>query len=202
MAEESRRAEPMEPGAASAEKTEWESVEALVAENNRLREEKENLEQAVVELKSKQEQTLRTAAYYENLRRRTDQELNELRRYGHESLARKLLAVADSLERALAAANGTDQVVALREGVDLVLKQLNDALASEGVSPVTAVGERFDPNLHEAIGQQATSEAEADTVVAELQRGYLLNGRLLRPAIVLVAVPPEQVDDAPPDEPD
>lgn len=166
--------------------------EELIAENTRLREHIENLEQTVAELQEKQDKLLRTAAAYDNSRRRAERELEETRRYAIERFARKILPVADSLRRALEAAKNSPDVQTLLEGIEMVLRQLDDALASEGVTPVPAVGERFDPNVHEAVAQHPTTEVPENTVIAELQRGYRLNDRLLRASSVLVAVAPSE----------
>jgi molecular chaperone GrpE len=166
------------------------TVDEWEAENARLREETLHLEQAIVELKAKQDQLLRTAASYDNSRRRAERDLEDAKRYGIEKFAKKLLPVADSLRRALDASQTSTDVEALREGVVMVLKQLEDALETEGILPIPAVGEPFDPNLHEAVAQHPTNDVPENTIVAELQRGYTLNDRLLRASSVLVAMPP------------
>jgi molecular chaperone GrpE len=168
------------------------SLDELTAENARLRETVENLELAIAELKAKQDQLLRTAAAYDNSRRRAERELEDARRYAVERFAKRILPVSDSLRRALEAAKASSGVDALVEGVEMVLKQLDDALESEGVTPVPAVGEPFDPNVHEAVAQHPTADVPENTVVAELQRGYRLNDRLLRASSVLVAVAPSE----------
>jgi molecular chaperone GrpE len=132
---------------------------------------------------------LRAQAELDNVRKRTARELAENVRFANEQLVRELLPVLDNLERALAAA-GDDEgpVAALREGVSLTQAQIHNVLKKYGVSPVEALGRPFDPNVHEAV-QRVESDQPEGTVVAELQRGYLLNGRLVRPAMVAVAAP-------------
>lgn len=166
------------------------SRDDLLAENARLRESVENLELAVAELKAKHDQLLRTAASYDNSRRRAERELDDTRRFAIERFAKRILPVSDSLRRALEAARKPSGLDALVEGVEMVVKQLDDALATEGVTPVPAVGEPFDPNLHEAVAQQPAADVPENTVIAELQRGYRLNDRLLRASSVLVSVAP------------
>jgi len=168
------------------------SREELIAENARLRENINNLELAVAELKAKQDQLLRTAAAYDNARRRAERELEETRQFAIERFAKRILPVSDSLRRALEAAKASPNVETLIEGIEMVIKQLDDALASEGVTPVPAVGEPFDPNVHEAVAQHSTTEVPENTIIAELQRGYRLNDRLLRASSVLVAVAPPE----------
>jgi molecular chaperone GrpE len=132
---------------------------------------------------------LRAQAELDNVRKRTARELAENVRFANEQLVRELLPVLDNLERALAAA-GDDEgpVAALREGVSLTQAQIHNVLKKYGVSPVEALGRPFDPNVHEAV-QRVESDQPEGTVVAELQRGYILNGRLVRPAMVAVATP-------------
>jgi molecular chaperone GrpE len=96
--------------------------------------------------------------------------------------------VLDNLERALAAEGVAED---LRRGVEMIVRQLRDALRRYGMGEVAAVGARFDPKVHEAVLREESAEVDHPTVVAELQRGYLLHDRLLRPAMVKVAVPPE-----------
>jgi molecular chaperone GrpE len=132
---------------------------------------------------------LRAQAELENVRKRTARELAENVRFANEQLVRELLPVLDNLERALAAAGGDEgPVAALREGVSLTQAQIHNVLKKYGVTPVEALGRPFDPNVHEAV-QRLESDQPEGTVVAELQRGYLLNGRLVRPAMVAVATP-------------
>ncbi len=133
---------------------------------------------------------LRAQAELENVRKRTARELAEGLKYANEQIISELLPVVDNLERALAAVTEeSGPVVALRDGVALTLNQFLGVLKRFGVVPVEALGRPFDPNLHEAMAQ-VESEQPAGTVVAEYQRGYLLNGRLIRPARVGVARPP------------
>lgn len=126
----------------------------------------------------------RLTADFENYKRRAQREKEELSLYGAEQFIKTILPVLDNLERALAA-TGDEQ--ALRTGVELTARQLREALARAGVLPIAAEGEQFDPNLHMAVAVDAESEAAEDTIVAELQRGYKMNDRVLRPSMVKVA---------------
>ena len=126
----------------------------------------------------------RLTADFENYKRRAQREKEELSLYGAEQFVKTILPVLDNLERALAA-TGDEQ--ALRTGVELTARQLREALARAGVLPIAAEGEQFDPNLHMAVAVDAESEAAEDTIVAELQRGYKMNDRVLRPSMVKVA---------------
>jgi molecular chaperone GrpE len=132
---------------------------------------------------------LRAVAEQDNLRKRHTRELENARRYGVEGLAAELLSVADSLEMALETGS-TAPAEALLEGGRATLKQLQVAMEKFGVQSVSPEGEPFDPELHEAISIMESDTAEPDTVLTVVQRGYQLNGRLLRPARVIVAKEP------------
>jgi molecular chaperone GrpE len=110
--------------------------------------------------------------------------------YANESIIKELLPVVDSLEMALSHGRQQENPPALMEGIENVLKGFQAALAKFGVSPINARGEKFDPAFHNAVMQQESSEAEDQTIIQELQKGYLLNNRLLRPTMVVVARKP------------
>ena len=129
---------------------------------------------------------LRSQAEMENMKKRFQKDRQELIKFGNEALAKQLLPVADNLEKALSQAQDKNAFEALREGVDLTLKGLMSVLEKAGVEGVTAVGATFDPNFHEAVSEQQDDRAEPGTVLIELQKGYLLNQRLIRPAMVIV----------------
>ncbi|MBI2874748.1 MAG: nucleotide exchange factor GrpE [Firmicutes bacterium] len=129
----------------------------------------------------------RSRADLENFRRRSQQERSELMLYAAVPVMGKLLPVLDNLERAIEAARGTGESGPLCEGVELILRQLADLLKEEGLEPLDPVGQTFDPQFHEAV-EQADSEEHADgTILKELQRGYRLRGKILRPSLVRVA---------------
>jgi molecular chaperone GrpE len=151
----------------------------------------EALAERVLELEQQaaesQDRYLRAVADMENLRRRHRQEMEEARRFGNEQLLGSLVSVLDNLQRALEAAQSGENFAALKDGVSLTQKQLLDVLARSGLEPIEAVGQPFDPTLHEAIGRAETEEQAPDTVVEEIQRGFTLHGRLLRPSLVRIA---------------
>jgi molecular chaperone GrpE len=130
---------------------------------------------------------LRTAADFDNFRKRTRRELEEARRNGREDLLRALLPVFDNLERAIQSAQRTSDVKAMTEGLTMVQRQFIDALGREGIARIPTVGRPFDPGLHEAIQQVETGEHDPGTVIAEVQPGYTQGERLLRAAMVVVA---------------
>lgn len=130
-------------------------------------------------------QLLRTLADFENYRKRTDRERDELRQTALFAFLRDFLPVMDNLDRALGAGGSYDD---LRRGVEMIHRQMADLLRQQGVEDVAARGQRFDPVVHEAVARVEGQEP-FPVVVDELQRGYRLRGRLLRPALVRVAVP-------------
>lgn len=145
-----------------------------------------------------QERHLRLRADFENFRRRAEREAAELRERAAEDLLRELLPIVDDIDRALGAGAGEG---ALREGLALIRRQLGAVLARAGLDPVEAVGERFDPNLHEAVARQETADLPPDVIVEEMRRGYRFRGRLLRPSLVKVTVAPAAGGAAPPESP-
>lgn len=135
---------------------------------------------------------LRTAAELENFRKRAARDMENARKFAIERFATELLAVKDSLELGLAAAEESADPESLIEGTRSTLKQLAATLERSGVAEVNPEGEPFDPTLHEAMTTQPSAGVEPDTVLTVYQKGYTLNGRLLRPArVVVAAAPPE-----------
>jgi len=131
---------------------------------------------------------LRARAEIENLRRRQAMELEKAHKYALDGFVRELLQVRDSLELGQGAAQGTDADLGkLREGTELTLKLLSDVMAKFGVEPVEPEGQAFNPELHQAMNMQPRADLPPNTVVAVLQKGYTLNGRLVRPALVMVS---------------
>jgi molecular chaperone GrpE len=140
------------------------------------------------ELAAEHDRLLRTAADLDNFRKRTAREREEASRHAAGPVVKDLIPAIDNLERALAAAPADDP---LADGVRMVLRQVEEALARHGVEPRSALGEPFDPAVHEALATVAASGAAPGTVVAQHGRAWLQHGRLLRPALVAVAAPPE-----------
>jgi molecular chaperone GrpE len=130
---------------------------------------------------------LRLAADMENLRKRQDKERADLLLYANENLIKELLPVVDNLERALEHGRQSEAPDAMLEGIDLVYQGFLKALAKFGVTPLNSVGQQFDPAFHNAVMQEETTEVPDCTITKELQKGYLMNQRLLRPAMVVVA---------------
>ena len=148
----------------------------------------QHLAAALLKADEYRDQSLRTLAEMENLRRRTEKEIGDARKFAVEKFAKELLVVLDSLELGIQAAAGdTPEVVKLREGSELTLKQFLAVLEKFNVKPVEAMGAKFDPALHQAMTMVESDEAEPNTVVNVFQKGYTLNERLLRPAMVVIA---------------
>jgi len=129
---------------------------------------------------------LRSQAEMENMKKRFQKDKQDLIKYGNETLTKQLLPVADNLEKALDHSKDENPLEALRDGVDLTLKGLMNVLEKAGVEAVEAVGAPFDPNFHEAVSEQEDDRVTPGMVLKELQKGYLLNQRLIRPAMVIV----------------
>jgi molecular chaperone GrpE len=150
-----------------------------------------SVQQATSERDDFKDRLLRKQAEFENFKKRTDRERAEFVKYASAELMREVLNVVDSLELALndaGSGDGDDQKV--RQGFDLIYKQLVDSLKRFGLETIEAKGHLFDPNVHEAVSTEISTDAPEGTVVAELRRGYLLQGKLLRPAMVTVAAAP------------
>ncbi|MGB0288508.1 nucleotide exchange factor GrpE [Aequoribacter sp.] len=145
----------------------------------------EALEQALGEAK---ESVLRAQADAINAQRRAEKEIEKARKFALEGFSREVLVVADNLERALSVVNPEDESVKpIVEGIELTLKSFSDVLAKFNVEAVDPHGEPFDPQLHQAMSIVPNPEVEPNTVIAVMQKGYTLNGRLIRPAMVMVS---------------
>jgi len=147
------------------------------------------LEAALEQLQNAKDDLLRVQAEMQNLRRRTEQDIEKAHKYGQEKLSIELLAVMDNLERSQeAASNSEDEAIkAIREGVDLTLKGFADCFTKFNIEVVDPLGEPFDPQLHQAMSIQENTETEPNTVIAVMQKGYTLHGRVIRPAMVMVS---------------
>jgi molecular chaperone GrpE len=137
------------------------------------------------------ERLLRTTADFDNYKKRAAREKQEAIKYANESLLQKLMPVLDNFDMALAAQKTVpDAGQSLQAGINMIFQQLKSALAEMGLEEVEAIGKPFDPNLHEALSQQESSEVPDGHVLQQLRKGYKLRDRLLRPASVVVAKQP------------
>ena len=151
-----------------------------------------SLEELVAQLQEEvaaaKDQALRAHADTQNAKRRAEQEVDKARKFALERFTKELLPVVDNLERALESASADDEAIKpIAEGVELTLKSFLDAMSKFNIERVDPQGEPFDPNLHQAMSMVENDEVEPNSVIAVMQKGYTLNGRLLRPAMVMVS---------------
>src|SRR5262249_35570331 len=164
-------------------------LEVIVDESDKLREQIAALEK---DKKDTYDRLLRTAADLDNFRKRSRKDADDARQKGKEEALAAILPGMDNLERALAAASAGSGVEALLEGVKLVLRAFQSGLEKLDVRSFDSVGQPFDPARHEAIAQVETAAQPPGTIVTEMQRGYQMGGKLLRPALVTVARAPAE----------
>ncbi len=151
--------------------------ETTVSENDKLKADYENLNN----------QYLRLAADFDNFRKRQEQEREALLKYGKQECMKKIIEVVDNFDRAVQSVEKIDNVEKMKETFFVLNKQLIDSLTKLGLEHIECVGQKFDPNLHEAVMQTPTDEYEEDTIINELQKGYKLGDKVLRPSMVSVA---------------
>lgn len=172
----------------SSEETELESKEAnapVTEEEQAIQSLKDEIEKVQLEKKETYERMLRIQAEYENFKKRTEREKIAERKYKAQDLANELLPVLDNFERALQI-EVNENNKSIFEGISMVYSQLKEALKSQGIDEIETVGNQFDPNQHHAIMQVEDDEREANEIVEELQKGYMLKDRVIRPAMVKV----------------
>ncbi len=171
-----RESEQEQPGSEQPESFAPVDLQPLLAERDRLAEENARL----------RDQMLRTRADFDNLRKRTERERHDFHQYAAMDVVRALLPVLDGLQRAIAAEPETDDV--FHKGVRLIARELEETLQRFGLERIESVGKKFDPHIHEAVERAETNEHEDQTVIEEWQPGYMFKHKLLRPAMVKVAV--------------
>ena len=152
--------------------------------------EQDPLEAAKAEQAKLKDQLLRTLADFDNFRKRSRRELSEAERRGRDDMLKEFLPVFDNLDRASVHAETATDIKALADGIGLVMRQFADTLSKVGIERVPAVGQPFDPSVHEAVQQMETSDFEPGTIAAEVQAGYKNSEKLIRPALVVVAKAP------------
>jgi molecular chaperone GrpE len=146
------------------------------------------LEAALAEAAAMKDQYVRAEAEMANLRRRVEKDVENAHKFGQEKLSKELLAVADNLERSILSTQDENvDVNAIKEGVEMTLKGLIDVFGKFNIEQIDPHGEPFDPQLHQAMSMVENPEVEANTVIAVMQKGYSLHGRLIRPAMVMVS---------------
>jgi molecular chaperone GrpE len=148
------------------------------------------LETTEQEAKENYDRLLRVSAEFENYKKRTSRELEEFRKFANQSLIKEMLSVVDNLELAMNSTNGHKTIdKGLLQGLDMTHKEILKVFEKFEVRPIDAQGQVFDPTFHEAVMQEETDEYAENTVINELQKGYLIHDRLLRPSMVVVARP-------------
>ena len=151
------------------------------------------------ELKAAQERYLRLAAEFENYKKRAQKDQEEFRKYANERLLKDLLPVLDNLQRALQHGRASGNPDGVLQGVELTCKQYQEILSRFGVKPISSVGQRFDPAVHQAVATVEAKGQEPNTIVEEYEKGYYLHDRVLRPAMVTVTEPATNKESGDPD---
>ncbi len=152
----------------------------------------EDMARLQAELDRFRDLAMRSQADFENYRKRAAREKEDAIKYANKSLLERLVAIVDHFELGLEAAKDEGEHSPIYSGLSLVLKQLKDLLAENGLQPIEAVGQEFDPNFHEAVGHEASAEAPEGAVIRQTRRGYKLKDRLLRPSSVVVSKGPRK----------
>ncbi|MFM5709336.1 nucleotide exchange factor GrpE [Aeromonas veronii] len=172
-------AQPVEPTDVDSEVT---------AEQARIAELEAQLETAIQKAAEERERALRTAAEMENLRRRTELDVEKAHKFALEKFANELLPVLDNLERAIELADKENEALKpMIEGVELTLKSMQSGVAKFGLVALDPLNQPFDPNAHQAMSMVPSADVAPNTVIAVMQKGYDLNGRVIRPAMVMIA---------------
>lgn len=189
--------EIQKPAEEQVEATEATAEEAVEGANEQTGDEALTslLEAAQQEIADLKDQMLRVQAEMQNVRRRAEADVEKAHKFGVEKFANEMLSVADNLDRALAAAGDDEATKPLREGVEMTLTGFAAGLAKFKVETVDPMGETFNPELHQAMSMVESAEAAPNTVIAVMQKGYTLQGRLLRPAMVMVSKGAPQIDE-------
>ncbi|QSX38218.1 nucleotide exchange factor GrpE [Shewanella sedimentimangrovi] len=162
-------------------------VDELTQANFRVEELEQALAAAEAKVEEQKDSVIRAAAEVDNIRRRAAMDVEKANKFALEKFANELLPVLDNMERALAGGSSDDASKAMMEGVELTFKSLLTAVEKFGVKAVDPMGQAFNPDQHQAIGMQPSNDFPANTVMLVMQKGYELNGRLLRPAMVMIS---------------
>ena len=187
------------PEQEEVEETDQEILETSDEEESKAEEKKElsPMEQLQEQIRLKDEEIanqkdtfLREKAELENFKKRLTKEKDDFVQFANERLLQELIQIEDNLERALEVPNAT--LESLKEGVEMIQKQFSTFLKNQKVEPIEAIGKALDPTLHEVLNQQESEEHEENTVIEEYSKGYTLNGRILRPAKVIISKKPTE----------
>ncbi len=186
-------------------KTEPESTspdeKIINSEDDPLKELQAKLEAKEKEAEDTYDRFLRISAEFDNYKKRSSREMVEYRKFANQSLIKEMLSVIDNLELAMNSTNGHKAIDKdLVQGLEMTYKEILKVFEKFNVKPIDACGQPFDPTFHEAVMQEETNDSPKNTVVNELQRGYMIHDRLLRPSMVVVAKPKENKDGEKPHE--
>jgi Molecular chaperone GrpE (heat shock protein) len=191
MTNQEQTQEPIDQETLAAEQSETIAIEGMAIDPAYVVELEQKLEQATNQAVEEKDRALRTVAEMENLRRRTALDVEKAHKFALEKFASELLPVLDNLERTLQVADKTNEAVKpLLEGVELTLKSMASSVAKFGVIAIDPQGQLFDPNQHQAMSMIENPDLAPNTVIAVMQKGYELNGRVIRPAMVMVSKAP------------
>ena len=156
------------------------------------------LQETKDELDEHKDKFIRLQAETDNFRKRLSREKEEFSQYANERLFKELIPIFDNFERALE--DPSNEIKSLKEGLDMILKQFNTFLEKENVEPIKAIGEKFNPEFHEALTSEESNDHEEDTIISQFVKGYKINNRVLRPSQVIIAKKPVVVVEDIPDE--
>ncbi|MFO7980519.1 MAG: nucleotide exchange factor GrpE [Candidatus Aminicenantes bacterium] len=185
ITEEEKKSDKSEPETETEEKGAEKKKEISLSEIKKL---KEKIKEYETENEKLKEQYLREAAEKDNLRKRTEKEKNEFYQYALSELFRELISILDNFDRALEKKEEGDKKH-FREGIELIHKQLENLLKTNGIRPIELEGKKFDPRFHEALMSEESEEVKEPTISEVVQKGYMIHQRLLRPTLVKVKVP-------------
>lgn len=166
---------------------ETDETPAVDNEERAVEPEENDLEVAQRHAKENYDKFLRVYAEFENYKKRMERERSEFLKYANEGLIKELLAVIDNLDRAVGQARQNAEAESLVEGVEMILRQIKEVMEKHGVRELQSLGEPFDPNVHEAMMHEIADDHDENTVIDELQKGYIFKDRLIRPALVKVS---------------
>ncbi len=184
---EEQQAQPVEEAQADDVVNEIPEQSAEVADQADAGKLAAELAAAVAEVESLKDQMLRIQADAQNVRRRAEQDVEKAHKFGVEKFANEMLPIMDSLERAIEAFGDDEALASMREGVEMTMNMFLSGLEKFKMEQVNPLGEAFDPALHQAMSMVEAADAEPNSVIAVMQKGYTLHGRLVRPAMVVVA---------------
>jgi len=177
-----------------------ESIEEEIIELDPIKILEKDLQKAKEELAEEKDKFIRLQAETDNFRKRLSREKDEFSQYANERLFKELIPIFDNLERALE--DPSNDIKVLNEGLEMILKQFSSFLKKENVELINAIGEQFDPTIHEVLTSEESSEHEENTIITQFVKGYTINSRVLRPSQVVISKKPSEIKEDSKDEPE